>query len=414
MSKALGTRRAQRRARRARLDCAARETGVKRVDAGAPKSCSPVAQQLPRHAPQVRAPCARAGDGAEHERDRPRVQQVGAPSAARGNMRTSSGFSLSPSLPPSLPPSLLPSLPPPPSLPPWFPPSKGSLSTWRSRRASRRRSRCSRRACRASCGVLGSPNEVTARRALLSGAPARARSPGGCEARAALSRTPIVSPSLAQVVLGPALLALTHLALHPQCRNAIVDAGGLKPLVICVRLVAAPPVLVHACKCVAAIALDAECKVRIAGADGGAALVELLGEPSAYVCRAARARPPLSRGEAFACLPTDARGHRACARPRTPRSATCCTTRRRTRTCSSSSRAGAVRERVQREDAFVIEGAARASATSAYHSTYCARQGARAPRLRRHLLRDRLRRPRAGPRDPRECLIALANLATTR
>ena len=91
-----------------------------------------------------------------------------------------------------------------------------------------------------------------------------------------------------EVVLGPALLALTHLALHPQCRNAIVDAGGLKPLVICVRLVAAPPVLVHACKCLAAIALDPECKVRIAGADGVAALVELLGEPSGTCVARAR------------------------------------------------------------------------------------------------------------------------------
>jgi hypothetical protein len=84
----------------------------------------------------------------------------------------------------------------------------------------------------------------------------------------------------AQVVLGPALLALAHLSLHEACRVSIVESGGLNPLVLCLRVVAAPPVLVHACKAIAALAMLPANKVRIAGADGVAALVDLLGEVS--------------------------------------------------------------------------------------------------------------------------------------
>ncbi|KAJ8598928.1 hypothetical protein CTAYLR_009836 [Chrysophaeum taylorii] len=87
----------------------------------------------------------------------------------------------------------------------------------------------------------------------------------------------VAHSATASMVCGPALLALTHLSQREgPMRAAVAEADGVKVLVECVRRASQPPVLTHACRAIAALALDAPNRVRIAAAGGIGALVKLI------------------------------------------------------------------------------------------------------------------------------------------
>jgi hypothetical protein len=84
------------------------------------------------------------------------------------------------------------------------------------------------------------------------------------------------------VVLGPAAIALAHLALHDEARVDIVDSGAISALVKQCRECKSPAVLAQCCKCLAALALRLEVRQRVAGEGGMAALCDLIQEATEF------------------------------------------------------------------------------------------------------------------------------------
>lgn len=93
----------------------------------------------------------------------------------------------------------------------------------------------------------------------------------------------LASADAASLVCGPALLALTHMSYcEGPMRRAIADADGAAAVVACINVATQPPVLMHACRTLSALALDSHARARIVAAAGIPTLVRLIGE----------ARPP--------------------------------------------------------------------------------------------------------------------------
>mmetsp|Transcript_17003 Transcript_17003/g.22060 ORF Transcript_17003/g.22060 Transcript_17003/m.22060 type:complete len:552 (-) Transcript_17003:45-1700(-) len=85
------------------------------------------------------------------------------------------------------------------------------------------------------------------------------------------------------VVLGPASIALAHLALLDEARIPICDQGAIGPLVQQCRSCKSPAVLTQICKVLAALASRSENRQRVAGEGGTAAICELISEATEFM-----------------------------------------------------------------------------------------------------------------------------------